>query len=186
MYDRDALIGLIRERALRFGEFTLASGQTSSYYLDGKQVTLNSAGLNLVGLGLLELLADLEFSGVGGMSIGADPIIGGVLVNAAAAGRELNGFMCRKQPKGHGTNRFIEGPVAAGDRVVVIDDVVTTGGSTLMAIDRAEEFGMEVVCAVGIVDRLQGGAAAFAARNIPFRALLTIEDLGVEVPGTST
>lgn len=182
MYDRDALIDLVKDRALQFGDFTLASGQKSTYYLDGKQVTLNSLGLRLVAEGLLELLSDVPFSGIGGMSIGADPIIGGILTVAAESDRDLNGFMCRKEAKGHGTNRFIEGPVRPGDAVVVIDDVVTTGGSTLLAIDRAEEFGLKVVHAVGIIDRLQGGAEAFAARDIPFRSLLTIEDLGVQPP----
>lgn len=180
MYDREKLIELIKQRALQFGEFTLASGQTSTYYLDGKQITLNSLGLNLVSLGLLDLVKDVEFAAIGGMSIGADPIIGGVLAVAAKDGRDLDGFMCRKEAKGHGTNRYIEGPVEPGDKVIVIDDVVTTGGSALLAVDRAKEFGLEVVLAVGIIDRLQGGAEAFAAREIPFRSLLTIHDLGVE------
>ena len=182
MYDSEALIKLIKERALQFGNFTLVSGQTSTYYLDGKQVTLNSLGLKLVSHGLLELLSDVEYSAIGGMSIGADPIIGGVLTAAAATDRDMDGFMCRKEAKGHGTNRFIEGPVSPGDKVVIIDDVVTTGGSALLSADRAEEFGLEVVQAVGIIDRLQGGAEAFAARGIPFRSLLTIRDLGVDPP----
>lgn len=182
MYDAAALIDLIQTRALKFGDFTLVSGQKSSYYLDGKQITLNSVGLSLVSHGLLELVKDLEFDAIGGMSIGADPIIGGVLTAAVASGRDLDGFMCRKEAKGHGTNRYIEGPVTAGDKVIVIDDVITTGGSTLMAIDRAEEFGLEVVQAVGIIDRLQGGAQAFQERGIPFGSLLTITDLGVEPP----
>lgn len=180
MYDADALIDLIQKRALKFGEFTLASGQTSTYYLDGKQVTLNSYGLKLVSEGLLDLLSDIPFDAIGGMAIGADPIIGGVVTVAAAQGRDLNGFMCRKEAKGHGTNRYIEGPVVPGNRVVVIDDVVTTGGSALQAVERAREFGLEVVQAVGIIDRLQGGAQAFADAGIPFRSLLTIEDLGVQ------
>src|SRR5690606_37035733 len=97
-------------------------------------------------------------------------------------GRALDGFLIRKEAKGHGTNRFVEGPVAPGARVVVVDDVVTTGGSSLMAIDRIQEFGCEVVQVVAIVDRLEGGAGNFAARNLPFRALLTIEDFGIAPP----
>ncbi len=180
MYDRDQLIDLFRERALKFGEFTLASGQKSSYYLDGKQVTLHSSGLRLVSQGLLELLEDVSFDALGRMSIGADPIIGGVLAVAAETGRSFDGFLVRKEAKGHGTNRFIEGPVRPGARVVIIDDVVTTGGSSLLAVNRVQEFGCEVVQVLGIVDRKQGAAANFAARGLPFRPLLTIEDLGIE------
>ena len=116
------------------------------------------------------------------MTIGADPIVGGVLVAAAEKGRSLDGFLVRKEPKGHGTQRYIEGPVTPGSRVVVIDDVVTTGGSAIQAVDRIVEFGCEVVCVVGIVDRKEGGAANFAAKKLPFRSLLTIEDFGIKAP----
>ena len=183
MFDRAKLIQLFRERALKFGDFTLASGQKSSYYLDGKQITLHSLGLRLVSEGLLDLLRDIEFSAVGGMSIGADPIIGGILTVAAERGRALDGILVRKEPKGHGTQRYIEGPVAPGAKVVIIDDVVTTGGSSLQAAERVQGFGCEVVQVVGIVDRLQGGARNFAERGLPFRALLTIEDFGIAPPG---
>src|SRR5687767_3286812 len=106
MFDRQRLIELFRERALKFGNFTLASGKQASYYLDGKQITLHSEGLSLIGAGLLELLEGVEFDAIGGMSIGADPIIGGVLAVAGARGRSLRGFLVRKEAKGHGTNRF--------------------------------------------------------------------------------
>ena len=180
MYDRQGLIDLFCERALKRGDFTLASGQKSSYYLDGKQITLSSRGLRIVGEGLLELLDDVEFDAIGGMSIGADPIIGAVLAVAAERDQSLDGFLIRKEAKGHGTNRYVEGPVKPGNKVVIIDDVVTTGGSSLLAVDRIEEFGCEVVRVVGIVDRLQGGAANFAERNLPFQSLLSVEDLGIE------
>jgi orotate phosphoribosyltransferase len=182
MFDRSQLIRLFHERALKFGDFTLASGKKSTYYLDGKQITLHSAGLRLVSEGLLDLLEGVDYAAIGGMSIGADPIVGGVLTAAAARGRRLDGFLVRKEPKGHGTKQYIEGPVEAGAKVVVIDDVVTTGGSALMACDRMEEFGCEVVCVVGIVDRKEGGAANFAARGFNFRSLLTIEDFGIKPP----
>lgn len=182
MYDRSRLMELVKERALRFGDFTLASGKKSSYYLDGKQVTLSAEGLMQISYGLLDLLQDIDYDGFGGMSIGADPIVGGVLVAAATQGRQLQGFMVRKEAKGHGTQRFIEGPIQPGQKVVIVDDVVTTGGSALQAVDRVEEFGCKVVHAVGIVDRLQGGGDAFAAREIPFSALLTIRDFGIAPP----
>jgi orotate phosphoribosyltransferase len=183
MPSRVRLIELFRQRALKFGDFTLASGKRASYYLDGKQITLHSEGLKLVSDGLLELLDGLPFQAIGGMSIGADPIIGGVLAAAGARGRELLGFLVRKESKGHGTQRYIEGPVQAGMKVVIVDDVVTTGGSSLLAIDRIQEFGCEVVQVVAIVDRMEGGAANFAARGLNLKSLLTIQDFGITPPG---
>lgn len=182
MYDRDRLMELFRERALKFGDFTLVSGKKSSYYLDGKQVTLHAEGLRQVSLGLLEMLKETEYDAFGGMSIGADPIVGGVLTVAAEQGIDLKGFMVRKEAKGHGTNKYVEGPVEPGMKVIVVDDVVTTGGSSLLAVDRVEEFGCQVIKVVGIVDRLQGGAANFAAREIPFESLLSITDFGIDPP----
>jgi orotate phosphoribosyltransferase len=182
MQHRARLIELFRRRALKFGEFTLASGKKAGYYLDGKQITLHSEGLRLVSEGLLELLAGVEFQAIGGMSIGADPIIGGVLAAAGAAGRDLVGFLVRKEAKGHGTQRYIEGPVQPGMKVVVVDDVVTTGGSSLLAIDRVQEFGCEVVQVAAIIDRMEGGAANFAARGLTLKSLLTIQDFGITPP----
>jgi orotate phosphoribosyltransferase len=182
MSNRQALVELFQQRALKFGDFTLASGKKATYYLDGKQVTLHSHGLRLVAEGLLDLLEEVEFEAIGGMSIGADPIIGAVLTVAAERGRDLQGVLVRKEAKGHGTNRFVEGPVQQGARVVIVDDVVTTGGSSLQAVDRIEEVGCRVVQVVGIVDRMEGGADNFAARGLPFAALLTIEDFGITIP----
>jgi orotate phosphoribosyltransferase len=182
MFDRQRLIDLCRARALKFGEFTLTTGKKASYYFDGKQITLHSGGLRLVSEGLLDLLGSVDFQAIGGMSIGADPIIGGVLTAAASRGRELTGFLVRKEAKGHGTKRYVEGPVQPGMKVVIVDDVVTTGGSSLQAADRIQEFGCEVVMAVAIVDRLEGGAANFAARNLPLSSLLTIRDFGIASP----
>lgn len=186
MYDRQALVELFQERALKFGEFTLASGKKATYYLDGKQITLQAKGLRLVAEGLLDLLDDVDFASIGGMSIGADPIIGAVLAVAEERGRQLEGFLVRKEAKGHGTNRYIEGPVQPGAPVVIVDDVVTTGGSSLQAVDRIEDFGCQVVQVVGIVDRMEGGAENFAARDLPFAALLTIEDFGITPPQPTT
>lgn len=182
MYDRDALISVFRDRALKFGDFTLASGKKSTYYLDGKQVMLHARGLRLVSEGLLELLSDLNFDAIGGMSIGADPIIGGVLTVAAEQNRDLIGVMVRKEPKGHGTQKYVEGPLQPGMKVVVVDDVVTTGGSSLLAVERIQDFGAEVIHVAGIVDRMQGGAANFAKNNLPFSTLLSILDFGIEPP----
>ncbi len=183
MYDREALISLIRHKALRFGDFTLASGKKSKYYLDGKQVTLDPHGAQLIGEGILDLLADKQMpEAVGGMSIGADPITAAVVTMSAVRGTPLLGFMVRKEAKGHGTQQYIEGPVKAGQTAVIVEDVVTTGGSSLLAIERAEQFGLKVIGVVAVVDRMEGGAEAFAQRGIAFQSLLSIRDFGISPP----
>jgi orotate phosphoribosyltransferase len=182
VYDRQALVDLVREKALKFGEFTLASGKKASYYLDGKQVTLDAAGARLIGEGILDLLADRLPQAVGGMSIGADPIAAAVITIAGARGVPLRGFMVRKEAKGHGTQRYLEGPVLPGERVVIVEDVVTTGGSSLLAIERCEAFGLVIDRVIAIVDRLEGGREAFTQRGYPFDSLLTIRDFGIDPP----
>ncbi|MEK6238851.1 MAG: orotate phosphoribosyltransferase, partial [Planctomycetales bacterium] len=166
----------------RRGDFTLVSGKKSSYYIDCKHVTLDSQGAVLTAEGILDLLGDSLPDAVGGMSIGADPITGAVVTLAGSRGIALSGFMVRKEPKGHGTNRFIEGPVSEGAEVVVLEDVVTTGGSSLLAIERLEEFGCKIRLVVTMVDRLQGGVAAFADRGYQLASLFTIRDFGIEPP----
>ncbi len=185
MYDRQALIALVRQKALKFGDFTLASGRKASYYLDGKQVTLDPAGARLIAEGLLDLLAAGPMpEAVGGMSIGADPITAAVVTMSAVRGTPLLGFMVRKQAKGHGTNQFIEGPVAPGQSAVIVEDVVTTGGSSLQAIERAEGFGLKIAGVLAIIDRMEGGAQAFAQRGYKLQSLLTIRDFGIEPPAS--
>lgn len=182
MYNKERLIELFRERALKFGDFTLASGKKATYYLDGKQVTLHSEGLAQVCAGFLQLISAFDCDAVGGMSIGADPIVGGILTLAAGENRSLDGFLVRKEAKGHGTQKYIEGPVKTDAKVVIVEDVVTTGGSSLKAVERVEEYGCKVVAVLGIVDRMEGGKAAFEERNLSFQTLLTIQDFGIDPP----
>ncbi len=183
MYDKQALVSLVREKALRFGEFTLASGKKASYYLDGKQVTLDPAGAQLIGEGILDLLSEETFpAAVGGMSIGADPITAAVVTMSAVRNTPVRGFLVRKEPKGHGTGQYLEGPVEPGEEVVIVEDVVTTGGSSLAAIERVEKFGLKVARVVAIIDRMEGGAEAFAARGYRLSSLLNIRDFGIEPP----
>ena len=179
---RQELLQLIEQRALQRGTFTLASGRTASFYLDAKQVVLDARGAMLVGRAILERLQALGPlpDAIGGMSIGADPITAAAVTMAGVAGLPLKGFMVRKEPKGHGMKRYVEGPVEPGQRVVIVEDVTTTGGSSLLAIDRAIEFGLKVERVVTVIDRLAGAAAAFAARGIPLEPLVTIRDLGIE------
>jgi orotate phosphoribosyltransferase len=183
MYDKQALVELIRQKALKFGQFTLASGKKATYYLDGKQATLDPTGARLVAEGMLDLLAASQMpTAVGGMSIGADPITAAVVTMSSVRNTPLKGFMVRKESKGHGTNQFIEGPVQPGDTAVIVEDVVTTGGSSLQAIERVEAFGMKVVGVLAVIDRMEGGTEAFAKRGYPLASLLTIRDFGIEPP----
>ena len=176
------LVSLIGTKALKRGTFRLASGREASFYLDAKQVVLDARGSMLVGRAILEKLKALGPlpDAVGGMSIGADPITSAVVTMAGVEGLPLKGFMVRKEPKDHGTKKYIEGPVAPGPRVVIVEDVTTTGGSSLLAIDRAQEFGLVVERVVTVIDRLAGAQAAFAARGIPLESLVTIRDLGID------
>ena len=180
------LVPLITAKALRRGTFRLASGREASFYLDAKQVVLDARGSMLVGRAILDLLrahGPLP-AAVGGMSIGADPVTSAVVTMAGVDGFDLRGFMVRKEPKDHGTKRYIEGPVAPGEKVVIVEDVTTTGGSSLLAIDRAIEFGLVVERVVTVIDRLAGATATLAARGIPLDALVTIRDLGIEPDAT--
>ena len=138
----------------------------------------------LVAEGLLDLLSlkgQLP-NAVGGMAIGADPITAAVITLAGVRNLPLTGVLVRKESKGHGTNRFVEGPVKPGDTIAIVEDVVTTGGSSLEAIKRVQEFGLTVTRVLAIIDRMEGGAEAFAEQRIAFDSLLTIRDFGIEPP----
>jgi orotate phosphoribosyltransferase len=182
VYGKQALVDLIRKKALKFGDFTLASGKKAKYYLDCKQVTLDPVGARLIAEGLLDLLGTPLPSSIGGMAIGADPITAAVITMSAVRGTPLLGFMVRKESKGHGTNQYLEGPVQPGMDAVIVEDVVTTGGSSLKAIERCKEFGLKITGVLAIIDRMEGGAEAFAKVGLPLRSLLTIRDFGLEPP----
>lgn len=180
--ERSRLIELLRRQALRLGSFTLASGRSSHYYIDGRKVTLSAEGANLIALGMLDLLRQYpEVKAVGGLTLGADPIVGAVLAMAHDQGRrDLRGFLVRKQAKTHGTGNLVEGPLEPGETVAIVDDVATTGGSSLLAIEAVESLGCKVAVAAVVLDRLEGAARAFESRSLDFHALLNIRDLGVE------
>ncbi|MEX2169059.1 MAG: orotate phosphoribosyltransferase [Pirellulales bacterium] len=182
MYDPTALAQLIRDKALQFGEFTLASGKQASFYLDCRQVTLDAHGARLIGEGMLDLLGEKLPDLVGGMAIGADPITAAILTLAGTRNLPLRGVMVRKEPKGHGMGKHVEGPYRAGERLVIVEDVVTTGGSSLKAIEHCESVGLKVERVLAIIDRLEGGREAFAERGYELSTLFTIRDFGIEVP----
>ncbi len=181
-YDRNHLVHLLKRDALRTGEFTLASGRKSHYYVDGRKVTLSAEGASAVAAGVLDAIAGRpEIEAVGGLTMGADPIVGATLALAGQGLRpSLKGFLVRKEAKGHGTGKLVEGPIEAGQTVAIVEDVATTGGSALKAVEAVEAMGAKVACVIALLDRLEGAGAAFEARGLDFYALVTIRDLGVE------
>lgn len=174
------LFNLFVARSVRVADheaFTLASGKKSRYYIDCKATLLHPEGLALAGAAVWELIRDQAPDCVGGLTLGADPITLSVCLAARSEGKSVLPLIVRKEAKGHGTGKWIEGLHSPGMRVVVVDDVFTTGGSTLKAIDRMQEAGLEVVEAVALVDRNEGAAENFAARGIAFRSLFRLEEL---------
>ena len=160
---RTQLYDLLKERSFRFGDFTLTSGKKSRYYFDGKKTTLHPRGTHLVGNAYLNLMEaeGVEAQGIGGLVIGADPIVTAVAYASYLRGGSVEAFLVRKEAKKHGTQQRIEGSLDQGDRVVLVDDVCTTGGSTLDALKACEAEGLEVAAVMPLVDREEGGAETF-------------------------
>jgi orotate phosphoribosyltransferase len=174
---RDRLMQLFLERAVSFGTFTLASGKTSSYYINSKKVLFHSEAVALLGELLYEATRDLDIQAIGGLEVGAIPMATAACLAYHQHGLAMEGFFVRKEAKGHGSQSRIEGQVKAGDHVAVIDDVLTTGGSVVQAIEEIEKLGATVLRVVCIVDRLQGAREALAKYD--YRPLFTIADLGI-------
>lgn len=175
-----SLRSLLADRAVIRSRITLSSGAVSDYYFDCKRVTLSSEGAPLVGEAILDAVKSLPEQplAIGGLTHGADPIIGSVMMKAAEHGIHLDGFYIRKEPKKHGTQKLIENAPPAGTPVVIVDDVITKGGSVVQAIDGAENAGCRVIAVIVLVDRLEGGAEKVRARvpNAHYVPILTIKD----------
>src|SRR5262245_10411017 len=176
---RMRLLELFRSRALLFGDFTLASGQKSTYYINSKRALFHSECAALLGDALYEATKDLDIRAIGGLEVGALPMATAAVIRYHQAGREMEGFFVRKQAKEHGSKERVEGVLESGWRVAVIDDVLTTGGSAIEAVKAVESKGAHVAAVVCIVDRLQGAREAFEPRY-PFRPIFTIRDFAVE------
>ena len=171
----EELLAALRQFSLREGEFTLASGRTSKWYMDARQVTFRGDCLETVGRAVLEAVEGLAFDAVGGLTLGADPV---ALAVAACSGKRA--FAVRKEAKGHGAGGRMAGPVRPGDRILVVDDAVTTGGSTLTAVDAIEEYGGQIVAAACLLDRGGELGPALEQRGIPFFPVLGAPDLGFD------
>jgi orotate phosphoribosyltransferase len=163
--EREQLRQLLKGQSLMFGDFTLASGRKSTFYFDSKKTTLLPDGAWLAARAILALVRDkkIEASAIGGLTLGADPIVCPVAALSHVEGPALRAFIVRKEAKEHGTGKRIEGNLVPQSRVIIVDDVVTTAGSTLKAIEAAEEAGHTVVAVICLVDREEGGAAKLAA-----------------------
>lgn len=175
---RRELLDLVNTKAVCRGNFTLSSGKKSSYYIDGKQVTLDARGLLLMGKMILAMLHGTQVEAVGGPTLGADPIAAAVALLSSQTGKPLKAFIVRKEEKKHGTQKRIEGPkLEKGDRVVVVEDVVTSGKSVKEAIDEIEKLGCRVVKVICLLDRKEGAEQMLGAYN--FSPIFTKSELNL-------
>ena len=182
MSERAHLVELLIRRSVQHGEFRLAGGQHSSYYIDARRTTMSAEGLAMVGqLGLAAIRdAGWVADAVGGLTLGADPVAYAIAVASCSSPPLVDAFTVRKDPKAHGTRRRIEGNLRPRDRVVVVEDVITSGASARWAIAAVEEAGAEVLGVLGLVDRLAGGRQAIEADGREVVVIATIKDLGLE------
>ncbi|MBI5373811.1 MAG: orotate phosphoribosyltransferase [Candidatus Schekmanbacteria bacterium] len=176
---KDRLLAILRRESLQFGDFTLASGKKSKYYMDTRKTALHPEGINLISQLVFSLIKDLDVEFIGGPTIGADPIVSGVALVSGNSSKPLGGFLIRKEKKDHGTGKLIEGCFRKGANVVVVEDVVTTGGSTLNAIKTVEAEGGKVAMVISVIDREEGGRENIEKAGYKFASLFkTSEVLG--------
>ncbi len=180
---KQRLINLVLLRSFQFSQkpkFKLASGQKSNFYFNCKTTTLNAEGMVLIGTLLYRFIScekTWKVKAVGGLTLGADPVAASIAYTSYRKKNPLDAFVVRKEPKKHGTMQWIEGNVKRGDRVLIVEDVITTGSSTKKAIERAKEGGLKVMGVVVLIDRQEGGREAIEAMGLPFKALLTKEEI---------
>ena len=168
--------------ALTYGDFTLSSGEKSTYYFDGRLLSLDPEGASLLGPEFLQVAIDCGAEAIGGLTLGADPIVSGVVLTSYLQGSPVQGFLVRKEAKGHGVGRLIEGPLKPHSRVAIVDDACSTAASLYHAIRAAEADGHTVVLVACILDRHQGGGERLAADGYPFLAILEGDTEGNVTP----
>jgi len=174
---RMRLLNLLKDKALLFGTFILGSGKESSYYLDERVVTLSSEGAYLTAKVMLDMLKEVKFDAIGGMTLAADPIVSAISVISYIDGKPINGFIVRKESKGHGTGKIIEGSTIKGLKVVIVDGTMTTGASVLKTINVVKNEGGEVVKVLVLIDRLEGGKEALQSKGYDVASVFTRDDL---------
>jgi orotate phosphoribosyltransferase len=177
---KNRLIELIIGKAFKYSKepvFKLVSGRMSNYYFNCKAITLFPEGMYLIGNIIFDLIRDLNIKGIGGLTLGADPIADAVAYTSYLKEKPIEAFVVRKSAKSHGTMQWIEGNVAARDRVVIVDDVITTGKSTIEAISRAKEAGLEIVNVIALIDRQEGGREAIKELGYDVQAIVTREEV---------
>ena len=184
MTTHDRLLSILAERSARRGQFTLASGRQSTLYIDARLTTMSPDGLALIGPLALAALRDVDWrvQAVGGLTLGADPISYAIAYASAETASPLRAFTVRKEAKAHGTGRLIEGPFHAGDRVAIIEDVITTGGSALRAVEAVRAAGGTVAGVLALVDREEGGRDALVSAGLPVVALARASDIVARLP----
>jgi orotate phosphoribosyltransferase len=184
MTSHDRLLSILAERSARRGQFTLASGRQSTLYIDARLTTMSPDGLALIGPLALAALRDVDWrvQAVGGLTLGADPISYAIAYASADSASPLRAFTVRKEAKAHGTGRLIEGPFHTGDRVAVIEDVITTGGSALRAVEAVRAAGGTVAGVLALVDREEGGRDALVSAGLPVVALARASDIVARLP----
>ncbi len=176
--ERERLKLILKENSILLGKFKLSSGKESNYYIDARLTTLHPEGVYLVGKIFLDVISkDSEIQAVGGPSIGADPIVGSILSLSYQSGYPLRGFLLRKEEKKHGAGNLIEGNLRLGDKVAIVEDVATTGGSILKAIDAAKGAGTVVKKVLVIVDREEGARKTIEKMGYEFFSIFTIGEL---------
>lgn len=174
---RSRLADLLKERSVSHGDFVLASGARSTIYVDCRRTTFHPLGAWLVGRVLEPHVATMNVDSVGGLTLGADPVSMGIAIASQEEGRPVRVFTVRKESKGHGQGRKIEGSFESGDRVLVIEDVVTSGGSALKAIEAVQAAGATVVGVAALVDREEGGRDRLEAEGVPLHAVFRLREL---------
>jgi orotate phosphoribosyltransferase len=184
MTEYSTLISLLAERSAKRGQFTLASGKQSTFYIDARLTTMSPEGLSIIGPLALSVLSETDWrvDAVGGLTLGADPISYAISYASAQSNRPLRAFTVRKEAKDHGTGRLLEGPFRRGDRVAVIEDVITTGGSALRAIDAVRAADGIVAGVLALIDREEGGRQAIEGAGIPVVALVTADQIMSVLP----
>ena len=173
---KDKLLTILARQSYKEGKFTLVSGKESNFYLDGKMTSLDAEGGTIISILFLRMLKE-NISAIGGISVGADPLSSGVSQIGFLFGKKLNAFYVRKEPKKHGTSKWIEGPLKPGETVTILEDVVTTGGSSQRAIEKVIEYGCKVGQVLAVVDRNEGGRETFKKLGVDYNFLFDISEV---------